>query len=275
MRVAIVSDIHANLPAAQAVAEDLAAQRIDEVWCLGDVVGYGGHPREALEWVEKRAVVTVMGNHDHAVATGDVEGFNPIAAAAARNHAQALTPSERARLHDLPLSARRSVKLGVEEKGGEALLVHASPDDPLHEYVYPTVARREAARWRERAHADIILLGHTHVPFATVLGPPPVPAWRVDGFEEAQLLEDGLAVAPSATSAASAARLHARPILVVNPGSVGQPRDGDTRAAYAVLDLREKRVELRRVAYDVDAAAAAIRAARLDPFLAQRLYRGA
>lgn len=254
MRIALVSDLHANLQATEAVGLDLEGQRVDETWCLGDIVGYGGQPRETLEWIEKHAVVTVKGNHDHAVATGDTDGFNPIAAAAARNHAHVLTPAERARLHELPLRALR------ESDARQALLVHASPDDPLREYVYPSIARRDLARWRDAERVDIILLGHTHVPFAAMIGPPPVPAWRVDGFDEVVALEDEDRLPP---------------LLVVNPGSVGQPRDGDPRAAYAVLDTKERRVELRRVAYDVDAAADAIRAARLDPFLAQRLYRGA
>jgi diadenosine tetraphosphatase ApaH/serine/threonine PP2A family protein phosphatase len=263
-RIAVVSDLHANLPAVQAVAEDIAGQDVHETWCLGDVVGYGGSPREVLDWVGKHAIVTVKGNHDHAVATGDVDGFNPVAAAAARNHAQTLTPPERTILDDLPLHVQRPMRrdAGAHPPGSEsggpsatALLVHASPDDPLREYVYPSSARRDLGRWRGRA--DVILLGHTHVPFLATVGPGPTPAWRAEGFEQAIFAEDDAPV-----------------LTILNPGSVGQPRDGDPRAAYAVLDLQERRIELRRVPYDVDAAAAAIRAARLDVFLAQRLYRG-
>ncbi|MFA5860744.1 MAG: metallophosphoesterase family protein [Candidatus Thermoplasmatota archaeon] len=261
MRIAIVSDLHANLPATQAVGEDIARQSVEETWCLGDVVGYGGSPREVLEWAEKHAAVTVKGNHDHAVATGDVEGFNPVAASAARNHATVLTPASRTRLNDLPLEARRPLQLGARpDKSaaqGTALLVHASPDDPLHEYVYLPALRRDLDRWR--GLADVILLGHTHVPLVAMISKGPAPDWGHEGFERSILAEDdddrvGL--------------------MIVNPGSVGQPRDGDPRASYAVLDTRERRIELHRVSYDIDKAASAIRAARLDPFLAERLYRG-
>lgn len=254
MRVAVVSDIHANLPALEAVARDLDEQGVDDVWCLGDVVGYGAEPREALEWVEKRASIIVKGNHDEAVAAGDVEGFNPIAAAAARYHAQILTPPERSRLHELPLIARR--ELG----GVEALLVHGSPDDPLREYVYPTAAAHDLARWR--GAAGILLLGHTHVPFLAETSRDAAAAWTGEGFAQRTFV-------PSPTDNARA------PLLIVNPGSVGQPRDADPRACYAIVDDARRVVELRRVEYDVDAEARAIRAARLDPFLAQRLYRGA
>lgn len=266
MRVAIISDLHANLAATEAVSEDIAHQSIQETWCLGDIVGYGGSPREVLDWAEKHASIIVKGNHDHAVATGDVEGFNPVAAAAARNHAQVLAPPARTRLDDLPLDATKDVAWGERGVAGTALLVHASPDDPLHEYVYPTAARRDLDRWR--GIADIILLGHTHVPFVAMIGKGPTPPWRADGFEQTILVEE------EAGAGAAAAAPAREPLMILNPGSVGQPRDGDSRAAYAILDTRERRVELRRVSYDIDAAANAIRAARLDPFLAQRLFRG-
>lgn len=250
MRIAIVSDIHANLPALEAVARDIEASRVDAVWCLGDIVGYGAHPREALEWVLKNASVIVKGNHDHAVATGDVEGFNAIAASSARHHAQLLTPPERTRLHELPERARPRPR---------DLLVHASPESPLHEYVFPNSARNHLAAWSTSLDADVILMGHTHVPYAARLEPDASGAWSVAGFRDA----------PTDT------REGARPLLALNPGSVGQPRDADPRASYAILDEGERTAQLRRVAYDIDAAALAIRKAGLDPFLGQRLHRGA
>jgi predicted phosphodiesterase len=256
VRLAIVSDLHANLHAVEAVSKDIEDALVDEVWCLGDVVGYGADPRGVLEWTDKHARILIKGNHDQAVATGDVEGFNPVAAAAARYHTHVLSPPERARLHDLPLDASRD--LGTEEA---ALLVHGSPDDPLREYVFPASVARGLTRWQ--GLAGLILLGHTHVPFAGRVQPSnghrEDGAWSFDGFEQV-IDAEGDKESP--------------PLVLVNPGSVGQPRDGDPRAAYALVDTRARRIQLRRVGYDIDAAARAINAARLDPFLAQRLYRG-
>jgi predicted phosphodiesterase len=255
MRVAVLSDIHANLHALEAVAKDVEDAAADEVWCLGDVVGYGGHPHEALAWVEEHADVLVKGNHDEAVATGDTTGFNPVAAAAARYHAQLLTPPERARLLDLPASLHRPIAADGS-RGVDALLVHASPEDPLREYVYPTVARARLPEWA--GVADLLLMGHTHVPFVA----------RLTGTATRGFLHEGFAEASDAEGD------EPRALTLVNPGSVGQPRDGDARAAWALVDFAARSVELRRVADDVDAAARAIRQAHLDPFLAARLYRG-
>ena len=119
MRVAVLSDIHANFHALEAVGKDIGEQHVDEIWCLGDTVGYGAHPRECLRWVEERVALHVKGNHDEAVATGDVAWFNPLAAQAARLHAQRLDPSERDRLYRLPEERR------VTFDGLDALVVHA------------------------------------------------------------------------------------------------------------------------------------------------------
>ena len=252
MRVAVLSDIHANRQALAAVAKDLEEQRVDETWCLGDVVGYGADPQECLEWIEKHARLFVKGNHDHAVASGEMPMFNPIAAQAARWHAQALAPPDRARLYAWPEQESRAVD------GLRVLLVHGSPDDPLHEYVRPSDATQGLRRWDGRA--DLILMGHTHVPYLAAPTAPRLAAsrWTGVGFHE-----DMRASTVSPTS----------PILL-NPGSVGQPRDGDPRASYLLLDFETRRGELRRVTYDVEAAAHAIVHAGLDQSLAARLLRG-
>ena len=260
MRVAIVSDLHANLQAVQAVAKDIEEQQVQETWCLGDVVGYGAQPREVLQWTEKHARLLVKGNHDHAVASGDLAWFNDNASAAARFHAQLLDPDERARIFAWPTQTRRTID------GTDVLLVHASPDDPLREYVLPDDAQRGLARWQGQAH--VILMGHTHVPYVASLDAArgasskaaPEPAWHHVGFAQAAT---GLAESP-----------HAAPLLLVNPGSVGQPRDLDPRASYAILDFERRAVELRRVAYDVESAAQAIQRAGLPAMLGLRLYRG-
>lgn len=250
MRIAVLSDIHANLPALEAVRKDLADRRVDEIWSLGDVVGYGANPRECLGWAESEARVLVKGNHDDAVASGDVGWFNPAAAQAARLHAQMLTPPERSRLYAWPDEVSRRIG------DLDVLVVHGSPDDPLHEYVQPADARIALHRWSGRAR--VILMGHTHRPYAVELAPDRKHGWAAHGFQEAHVLEG-----PGAA-----------PILLVNPGSVGQPRDSDPRASYALLDFAARRVELHRVGYDVESAARAIRRAGLDPMLAMRLYDG-
>lgn len=258
MRVALLSDIHANRHALDAVAKDAQDQRVDAYWSLGDVVGYGAHPREALEWVEKHATRLVKGNHDQAVATGDLAWFNESAAAAARFHAQLLDPDERGRIYAWDLQSN------VDVNGQTVLLVHASPDDPLREYVLPADAGRVLPRWEGQAR--LILLGHTHVPFAAALVPSgagaaaaSANAWTTEGFAEQTTLPT---------------RGGSPPLLLVNPGSVGQPRDGDPRASYAILDFATRVVQLRRVTYDIEEAAQAIQRAGLPTTLALRLYRG-
>jgi putative phosphoesterase len=250
MRIAVLSDVHANLHALEAVAKDLAEQRVDQVWSLGDVVGYGGHPRETLLWTEEHCELIVKGNHDEAVATGDVAWFNPMAAQAARAHAARLEPPERSRMYAWPTTAKREIA------GDPVLVVHASPDDPLHEYVQPADARLALRRWEGRAR--VILLGHTHRPFVARLDAGHGRSWRQQNF--AEVVDDH--------------RKEAAPLLLVNPGSVGQPRDADPRASYAILDFQAKCVELRRVTYDIEQAAQAILKEGLDPLLALRLYEG-
>ena len=238
------------MSALDAVAKDLSEQRVDQIWCLGDVVGYGGNPREALLWTESNAELIVKGNHDEAVATGDVAWFNPMAAQAARVHAQRLLPPERSRIFAWPTQARREIA------GQPILIVHASPDDPLHEYVQPADARLGLRRWEGRAR--VILLGHTHRPFVARLDVAAGRTWRATHF--AEVIDDQ--------------RAQAAPLVIVNPGSVGQPRDADPRASYAILDFDESIVELRRVSYDIESAAQAILKEGLDPLLALRLYEG-
>lgn len=253
MRVAVVSDLHANLHAVEAIDRDLQAQRADEIWCLGDVVGYGAYPRETLQWVRDRADVLVKGNHDEAVATGDVAGFNQMAASAARAHAQILTPVERSEIFAWRLEDRRS------PRAGEAVvLVHGSPDEPLHEYVQPHDARLGLKRWS--GVGAMVFLGHTHRPFAAFrAGKTGADAWSAKGF-----VDHVSEPSPSGD----------HPFALINPGSVGQPRDGDPRASYAIVDFERRAIELRRVEYDVESAAQAILKRGLDQMLALRLYEG-
>jgi predicted phosphodiesterase len=247
MRVAVISDLHANLPAVEAVAKDISAHRVHETWCLGDVVGYGGNPRETLEWVERHAAVRLQGNHDYAVATGNATSFNPVAHEAALAQRAQLAPDELERLAAWKPETTRVAN------GQDVLLVHGSPDDPLWEYVTVGAAPQGLLRWSGQAR--VILLGHTHQPF---VAQTPHDAWSTKNFLQA-LVSGGA---------------DRQPLLIVNPGSVGQPRDGDPRASYAILDFAARTVELHRVAYDVDAAADAIQFAGLPRVLGARLHRG-
>ena len=219
------------------------AEAPDAIWCLGDVVGYGAFPNECCATVAERADLCLVGNHD-LVALGtadvDVREFNPDAAAAALWTRDELSPESRSFLEPLAPAAARE---GVE-------LYHASPRDPVWEYVL-TVEAAEAA-FRESA-APLVLVGHSHVALSLRLG----DRGGVDG-----------GVAAAGTEVA----LEGRRLL--NPGSVGQPRDGDPRAAWLLLDLQERFATFRRVPYSVETAQTEIRRRGLPESLAARLALG-
>ena len=236
MRVAVLSDIHANLPALDAVLAALGD--VDAVWQLGDVVGYGPHPDEVVARLREIGATGVRGNHD-AAALGalGVEWFNPAARRAVEWTARRISPETRAWLADLPERAEL----------GEMTLVHGSPRDPTWEYVTTTPDARANLAVLVTPYC---LYGHTHVP----------AAWR----------EDDGQVEALGPSHGSALALDGRRVLL-NPGSVGQPRDGDPRAAFLVLDTEMRRVTWHRVAYPIATTQADIRAAGLPDWLADRL----
>jgi len=242
MRYGILSDIHANEPALRAVLADLAGQGVARVLCLGDLVGYGADPRPVLETVATRAAVVVAGNHDHAaVGQVDLDWFNPYARRAAEWTAEQLAPDHARYLAGLPLTA--------EHDG--ATLVHASPRNPgAWSYL---VTRGDGARAFSAFATALCFIGHSHLPAVWVL------------HEDGRLDFDP---APG--------RVHLTPGArhLVNVGSVGQPRDGDPQAAYAVWDPEAGAVEIRRVPYDVAEARRRIHAAGLPRILGDRLLRG-
>lgn len=203
MRLALISDVHGNLPAFDAVLNDLDDEDgIDAVVCAGDVVGYGPWPVECLERVREQCTVVVQGNHDRNVGTPSAYSHNEMAMAGLEYAKRALSDDQRAWLEALP--TRTTIA------DGHFRLVHSHPDpDQRGRYVHPR-AFPEMRPYLDEY--DGLVLGHTHVQHRA----------HVDGK------------------------------LIVNPGSVGQPRDGDSRAAYAVLDVADLNVELRRVEYDVD-----------------------
>jgi len=241
MRVAVISDVHANLAALETVLTAIDGDAPDQVWCLGDLVGYGPKPNECVALVRDRAAVCLCGNHDLGVrGTIDLDEFAGDAGAAARWTRTVLSEENAAFIDSLEPAGKAE---GVA-------LFHGSARDPVWEYVLSDEAAVTTLLATEEA---LVLVGHSHVALQVRL--------------EDTLLEGGLA--PGGTELDLAA---ARWLL--NPGSVGQPRDGDPRAAYLLLDLAAGSAEYRRVEYDVARTQAEIRAAGLPEALAIRLLVG-
>jgi putative phosphoesterase len=226
MRLGVVSDIHGNRIALEAVLDDMPT--VDRVVCAGDVVGYNPWPADCVAAVRERSMPTVMGNHDRAVARDTAFRFNAMATAGV-DHA-------RERLDDAALSWLAALPDERTVVEGRVKLVHGHPDDP-DRYTYP-----DEFSPRMLDGEDLLVTGHTHV-------------------QGHRVFESG---------------------VVMNPGSVGQPRDGDPRAGYAVVELDDDdgdggeavSVEERRVEYDVDAVVEAVREAGLPERIGTRLYEG-
>ncbi len=238
----MISDVHGNLHALEAVLAAIDRERPDEVWCLGDLVGYGPRPNACCRLVADRADVCLVGNHDLAVLGRlDLDEFSHDAAASARWTGAVLEDEPRRFLESLDPA---DVRGGVE-------LYHASPRDPVWEYV---LSIEVAAASLLTAHEPVVLIGHSHVALRFALS--------------GESLDGGLAPDGTALDLAAADR------WLVNPGSVGQPRDGDPRAAYAVLDLGAGRATFRRVPYPVEQTQEEIADAGLPAALAARLEHG-
>jgi diadenosine tetraphosphatase ApaH/serine/threonine PP2A family protein phosphatase len=244
MKVAILTDIHGNLPALEAVLAAIDEAGIETRWCLGDVVGYGASPDECTRTVSDRCDLSLVGNHDLAV-TGEIstDVFSASAAAA--------VDWTRASSDESTIEFLKSLKPDNTEH--EVALYHASPRDPVWEYVLAVDQARECIA--EQA-ARVSLIGHSHVAL-----------WFSDG--------EGLPGADGGAQAEDAKEIDlAENRWLLNPGSVGQPRDGDPRAAWLELDTDAWKATYHRVTYDIDRAAAAIRDAGLPELLADRLYVG-
>ncbi|MDP8904130.1 MAG: metallophosphatase family protein [Chloroflexota bacterium] len=239
MRIAVLSDIHGNLPALDAVLSALAPY--DAIWQLGDVVGYGPQPNEVVARLAEERAVGVRGNHD-AAALGDLptDAFNDDARAAVEWTATQLDRRATAWLSALPER--------VELDG--FTLVHGSPRDPTWEYVYSIpVARANLHRFPTR-HC---LVGHTHVPLV--------------------FRDDGDAIEPIMPDNGHALSLDERR-AIINPGSVGQPRDGDPRASAMIVDTERRTIEWRRIEYPIDLVQQLMSAAGLPRRLIARLDYG-
>jgi diadenosine tetraphosphatase ApaH/serine/threonine PP2A family protein phosphatase len=242
MRYAVLADIHSNLEAFQAVLRDLDERGgADEVWCLGDIVGYGPDPRECIKLLRRHHGVGVAGNHDWAaIGKLDTSSFNPEAAAAAQWTAEALKKEDADYLASLPLTLHM----------GDFTLVHGSPREPIWEYVLSA----QAAKANFRAFDfRFCLIGHSHSPLL----------FEIDSRNSCR--ERKL---PEQLSLKTETR------FIINCGSVGQPRDGDPRASYAIIDTAQEVLWHHRVEYDFKATQEKMLDADLPTRLASRLSVG-
>jgi predicted phosphodiesterase len=241
MRVAVVSDIHSNLHALEAVLAAIDTEAPDELWCLGDLVGYGPRPNECCAAVAERADVCLGGNHDLAVrGTIDLAEFHGDAGLAARWTQEVLEPEWRALLD----------RLEPEGAAHGVALYHGSARDPIWEYVLSDEA---ALATLDLAGSPLVLVGHSHAALFVV--------------QSIVGLDGGLAEAGKELEVGGVKAL-------LNPGSVGQPRDGDPRAAYLLLDLDAQHASFRRVEYDIERTQTEMREAGLPEMLADRLALG-
>ncbi|WP_047866260.1 metallophosphoesterase family protein [Rubrobacter aplysinae] len=246
---AVISDIHGNLEALEAVLDDIP-EGVDEVYCLGDVIGYGASPNECCDRVREREIPVISGNHDLAVTDPetDLAWFNPVAARAVEWTRERITAENASFLYSLPRTM----------SGHGAFFVHGSVRDP-DEYIMDSAAAEKSLSLLAREHPEVALcfFGHTHV---KAIAPFPGDQAPVGPSEPIDLSEDG-------------------PYLV-NPGSVGQPRDGDTFASYVLAEGTEPdsdrppSIAYRFVEYDLGSAQEKIRAAGLPAVLADRLAQG-
>ena len=299
MRTLVLSDIHANLAALETVL-NAADGQYDTVWCLGDVVGYGPRPNECVAIISEVASVCVMGNHDWAALARpgiDVDGFNPQARQAVLWTRDTLNEKSIAFLNQLPFQPVSP------KESADILLTHASPREPVYEYILtPSIAMENF----EVFDQGICLFGHTHKPV--------IFRWRLhdefhshlDDPDEADIFTGGMHHRPNSpttdeedleglthanehTTIRTVATVEALPPppgetvqlefsdrerLIINPGSVGQPRDNDSRAAYAILDLQKMTWRYERVAYPIELTQNQMRAAQLPKRLIDRLSFG-
>ncbi len=240
MKYAILSDIHANLDALEVVLADAQEQGCTDYVCLGDIVGYGPNPKECLERIRALDCPTVIGNHDEYCATeAPLTGFNPMAADGIKWTRQQLSEEEKTWLRNLKYI--RNVE--------SFTIVHATLDLPEKwAYVFDKLAAAASFSYQ---HTPVCFNGHTHVPIAFIRGPSG--------------LQGGLY---------SRIRIEVARKYFVNVGSIGQPRDRNPKAAYAIFDLMENFIELRRLEYPIETVQKKIRDAGLPESLAQRLEIG-
>lgn len=240
MKYGIIADVHSNLAALERVLYLMG--EVDEVWCLGDIVGYGPEPNECLEIISNLGGRVIAGNHDlGAIGETSLDLFNVYAAEVCRWTGEVLDDEGEDYIRSL---SRNGLRLG------NSLLVHGSPRDPIWEYV---LTLRQAAEIFRSTVERFIFVGHSHLPF--------VFRWRVESAEIAPLAEGKLSLEEDAR-------------FIINPGSVGQPRDGDPRASFMVFEPESGELEYIRVDYPVSVTQAKMSEAGLPQYLIERLSFG-
>jgi len=240
MRYALLADIHANLAAFEAVLRDIAEKGgVEEIWCLGDIVGYGPDPSACIALLRNHPHLCVAGNHDWAaIGKVDISDFNPDAADACRWTGEQLSAEDVNYLESLPLTSTR----------GDFTIAHGSPREPIWEYVLSTQIARDNLPFFQTRYS---LIGHSHVPLL------------FEHVGETCLLKE----------LPTALRLGENR-LIINPGGVGQPRDGDPRAAYAIYDESDKVIYHYRIPYDIAGTQERMVRNGLSTFLVMRLSHG-
>lgn len=229
MKIAIIADVHSNLEALEGVLKDISNKDVDDIICLGDIVGYGANPNEVIELIKKKNIKCLKGNHDlNAVTLEKLDWFNDFAKEALKWTNKVLTEENKQFLKELPET------LELKDKN-KLLAFHGSHEDHLYGYIYPTNDEDQIKDMIEENKVDIIASGHTHLP-------------DLKKFELK---------------------------IFLNPGSVGQPRNNNPKAQYAILDLNNLNfVSFEQVEYDIDTASKKIIQVGLPRFLAERLYLG-
>lgn len=228
MKIGFVSDIHSNIHAFREALKNLKELSVDEIWCCGDIVGYNAFPNECLKIVRENNIQSVLGNHDWAIVRGDTSWFNEYGVAGVKHNRKCIDEKNMKFLKELP--DNKSFVRDIVS----FYMTHGSPRDNVFEYVFPWSSDIVFKTFAETVDAEIIVLGHTHVPMQKKVSDK----------------------------------------IFLNPGSVGQPRDGIPKASFMVFNTKNKTYRWYRTAYDIDAAAHAIGENGLPDFLAQRLYLG-
>lgn len=224
MLIGLIADVHSNAVALKEVLSVLEEIGVEKILHAGDIVGYNSYPDETIRLFREEKIISILGNHDIALITGDVSGFNPYAAAALEWTQDAVSSVSVDYIRGL-----KQIESMIEDSK-RIVLVHGSPYD-IDEYIYPDAAVPELL---EAVEGDVLVLGHTHIQFK---------------------------------------KEHAQGIII-NPGSVGQPRDGNPDAAFAILDTASGKIKLKRVSYDIEKVIEDMLAAHLPEKLAFRLRIG-
>lgn len=252
MRTAIISDIHGNLEALEAVLEDISEQSVERILCLGDTLGYGPNPVECVDLVAERCEWSLLGNHDYG-ALYEPTNFN-----AAAEQAAYWTRAQLDAEQDKKSAATRwdfLGKLRVRTMDGDYLFVHGTPRRPINEYLFPDDAINSPVKMKQifERIPRFCMAGHTHVPGVFTDEPDFYPPEDIDNTFE----------------------FNGEGRIIINPGSVGQPRDLDPRSSYAIVDMEAHKVDFRRLEYDIDPVVEKIYAIpELSNWLGDRLREG-